>query len=159
MAYGGINRVVAAGSFDATFSLKNIRFNENYTWHDLSVGFKDKLSRTWFFVMSRRSMSMRLKDTEAPSQTGRPGDFGSDRSELLASFGQPPDSVKLRFIYDEKSGRCRFLYGINGAEAVSEPSISREGMHLAKPFSESNAAYILLSLGTAEADHFEIRPL
>ena len=154
MAHGGINRVVGAGSFDATFVVKNIRFNYDYTWHDISIGFKDKLGRTWFLAMGTRGMSMRFKDHEA----GKPGDF-IDRSETLTGYYRPPQSVKVRFIYDEESGRCRFLYGINGSEPTIEPEMSKKGMCLAKPFSESNAAYILASEAGLEMDHFEIRPL
>jgi len=155
MPYGGINRVVGAGSFDATFEICKIRYHNDLRWRDISVGFKDKLSRTWFFVMGQNRMSMRLKDTEAPGS----GDFGTDRSELLEVFAKPPDSVKLRFWYDQNSGRCRFFYGVNGAEPETEPRSSKEGLHLSKPFSESNAAYILVSEARVAANHFEIKPL
>ena len=37
--------------------------------------------------------------------------------------------------------------------------ISATGLKLAEPFSESNAAYILMSEGTVDCEYFEIKPL
>jgi hypothetical protein len=36
---------------------------------------------------------------------------------------------------------------------------SKAGLVLTGPFSESNAAYVLLSEGSLDVDHFEIKPI
>ena len=102
-------------------------------------------------------MEHSLKDSEAP--VDRISAIGAWKSELLSLYYRPPESVKIRFVYDEKTLRCRFFYGINGADAATESEMSKEGLHLSQPFSESNAVIFLLCGGSIAIDHFEIKPL
>jgi hypothetical protein len=151
MPYGGLNRVVGAGSFEANFSIKNIR----HPGHTI-IGFKDKFSRTWHMGFGRRRMEHSLKDSEAPVE--RISAIGVWKSELLSEYHRPPESVKIRFVYNEKTLRCRFFYGVNGSDAT-ESKMSKEGFYLSQPFSESNAVILLATGGSMDVDHFEIRPI
>jgi hypothetical protein len=80
------------------------------------------------------------------------------KSELLSEYYRPPESVKIRFVYNEKTLRCRFFYGINGSDAT-ESKMSKEGFYLSQPFSESNAVILLATGGSIDIDHFEIKPI
>jgi hypothetical protein len=93
---------------------------------------------------------MMFKDNPGKNESG------GGRSFKLT---EPTKSIKARFTYDAQSGKCRVFYGLNGAEPVTEMPGSIAGLKLAEPFSESNAAYILMSEGTVDCDHFEIKPL
>ncbi|MHC4639698.1 MAG: SUMF1/EgtB/PvdO family nonheme iron enzyme, partial [Planctomycetota bacterium] len=150
MPYGGPNRVVGAGSFKATFAFDNFRFHEGNRWREFSFGFKDKFCRTWFLSFGRDRLDMMFKDNPGNNEVG------GGKAVLLDEM---PKSVKGRFIYNAETGKCRVFYGFNGAEPTTEMPGSIAGLKLAEPFSESNAAYILMSEGTVDLDHFEIKPL
>jgi len=152
MPYGGLNRVIGAGSFEAIFSIKRIR----HPGHTV-VGFKDKFSRTWNLGFGPHRMEHSLKDAEAPVE--RISAIGVRKSELLSLYYSPPESVKIRFVYSEKTLRCRFFYGINGSDAITESRMSKEGLYLSQPFSESNAVVFLATGGSIDVDHFEIKPI
>jgi len=154
MAYGGITRVVGAGSFDAVFALDNTSLDPRFSWREIAFGFKDKFRVTWFLVFnsSGQQLGIYFKD-----QNPKPG-YKRPRGEAV-KFTEFPKSVKARFTFDEQSGRCRVFYGLNGDEATTEMPQSREGLYLGEPFSESNAAYVLLSDASADIDHFEIKPI
>ncbi len=154
MAYGGVNRVVGTGSFEAVFALDNMRLDPRFTWREIAFGFKDKFRITWFlaFNSSGRQLGIYFKD-----QNPKPG-VKTPRAEAV-EFEQLPNSVKARFTYDEQTGRCRVFCGFNGDEPTTEMPRSKKGLYLGEPFSESNAAYILLSEAAADIDHFEIKPI
>jgi hypothetical protein len=149
MPYGGPNRVVGAGSFEAVFAFDNFSFHGGNRWREFAFGFKDKFCRTWFLEFGRDRLAMRFKDNPGNNENG--GGEPVPLEEL-------PRSVKARFTYDARTGRCRVFYGFDGAEPSTEMPGSKAGLVLAEPFSESNAAYILMSEGTVELDHFEVRP-
>jgi hypothetical protein len=65
----------------------------------------------------------------------------------------------MRFVWNEKNRQIRIFYGLNGAEPTTETPQTSKGAYLTSPFSESNAAYFLMSLATADIDHFEIKPI
>jgi hypothetical protein len=150
MPYGGPTRVVGAGSFEATFAFDNFSYHPGNRWREFSFGFKDKFCRTWFFQFGKNRLRMLFKDNPGNNESG-----GGKAIELT----EMPRSVKARFTYNAKTGKCRAFYGFNGAEPATEMPGSIAGMKLAEPFSESNAAYILMSEGTVDLDHFEIKPL
>ena len=102
-------------------------------------------------------MEHSLKDSEVPVE--RISAIGVWKSELLSEYYLPPESVKVRFVYDEKTLRCRFFYGMNGLDATTESKMSKEGLYLSQPFSESNAVIFLATEGGIDLDHFEIRPM
>jgi hypothetical protein len=151
MPYGGINRVVGTGPFEAVFALDNMRFHPGLRRGEISCGFKDKLCRTWFLVVTQDQVGLYFKDQLAREQAGPGG--------KPVTFTKMPESLRAKFVWSEKTKRCRVFYGFNGAEPVTEMPRSEAGLYMAEPFSESNAAYVLLSDATAGIDHFEIRPL
>jgi formylglycine-generating enzyme required for sulfatase activity len=150
MPYGGPTRVVGAGSFEAVFAFDNFRFHGGNRWREFAFGFKDKFCRTWFLSFGRNRLGMMFKDNPGNNENG-----GGKAVQLT----EMPKSVKGQFTYDAKSGKCRLFYGLNGAEPGTEMPGSIAGLTLAEPFSESNAAYILMSEGTVDCQHFEIKPL
>jgi len=152
MPYGGINKVVGEGSFDAVFVFDNLNFHKDLKWKDLSFGFKDKLRRTWFLGVNGKQMHLYFKDLPGEGKIKLPPD-------KPVKFDKCPKMIKARFIYNEKTRRCRVFYGFNGQEPVIEMPRSKAGLYFAEPFSESNAAYILMSNGSIDVDHFEIKPL
>jgi len=141
--FNGISRVVGSGSFEAVFSLEKIRFNyaRGTVSDGLAVGFKTPFSR------ANPSLIVQIYEN------GIEGAGGG------ITLSRPPESVKIRFVYDAASLRCRIYYGLAGTEPLMEFARSREGLFLKTPLSESTAAVILMSNGTVEVDEFEIRPL
>jgi len=142
--YNGINRRVGTGSFEVVFELSDIRYNEQgpVISEGVTLGFRDSISEhgTTMFVW--------IKMDKILSRT-----FGS------VPLDSPPKSAKIRFIYDESNFRWRVFYGLNGAEPVTEFEKSREGFYNTGPTSESIAAYVLMSNGSVDLDHFELKPL
>jgi formylglycine-generating enzyme required for sulfatase activity len=152
MPYGGLNRVVGKGSFELVFEFNNVSFHKDIRGEDLSFGLKDKLCRTWFLGANDKKMQVYFKDVPGEGKVRHP-------SAEPVKFDRIPGSIKARFVYNEKTGRCRVFYGFNGAEPTTEMPRSKAGLVLTGPFSESNAAYILMSEGTIDVDRFEVRPI
>ena len=82
---------------------------------------------------------------------------------LVTRVGKPvelesqPKSARVRFTYNEKTLQWRIFYGLNGDEPVTELAESKEGIFWSTPTSESLAAYVMMSQGNCDLDHFEIR--
>jgi len=152
MPYGGINRVIGTGSFEATFEFDNISTHQGIGGFEINFGFKDKLCRTWFLGANDKQMHVYFKDVPGEGKIRHP------RSEPV-KFSKVPKSLKAKFVWNEKTRRCRVFYGFNGAEPTTEMPRSKAGLVLTKPFSESNAAYILMTEGSVDVDRFEIKPL
>jgi hypothetical protein len=141
--FNGISRVVGSGSFEAVFALKNISYNpaRGTVSDGLAVGFKDSFKR------GNPPLSVVI------------GEKGLEGIKEHVVLPRPPKSAKIKFVYDNETLRWRVFYGLNGAEPVMEFPASREGFVLKSPLSESTSAVILMSNGTVELDHFEIKPL
>jgi hypothetical protein len=77
----------------------------------------------------------------------------------LVKYTEVPKSLKAKFVWNEKTRRCQVFYGFNGDEPTTEMPRSKAGLYLGEPFSESNAAYVLMTDGSLDVDHFEIKPL
>jgi len=153
MPYGGLSRVIGSGSFDAIFKFDNLSFHKGLRGEEIGFGFKDKLARTWFVnVTPRKMITVYLKDNPGERKIKLPPAEPVKLDKL-------PRSIQARFTYDEKTKRCRVFYGLDGAEPTQEMPRSKAGLFLYEPFSESNAAYILMTEGSVDADHFEIKPL
>jgi len=142
--YNGINRLVGTGSFEATFTLKNIHYNPPGARisEGVTLGFRDPLGQ------NSPTMFVWIKQNQI---TCRP--FGS------VELARPPKSAKITFIYDDQKLQWRVLYGLNGAEPDTEFEKSKAGFYINGPNSESIAAYILMSNGKCDLDYFEIKPL
>lgn len=152
MPYGGLNIVVGKGSFDAVFDFDNLSFHNELRGGDLSFGLKDKLGRTWFLGVNQRQMVAYFKDTPGERKLKQP------RGEPV-KFKNVPGRIKARFVYNQQTGRCQVFYGFDGAEPTEEMPRSKGGLYFYEPFSESNAAYILLTDCNIDVARFEIKPL
>jgi len=142
--YNGFNRRVGTGSFEAVFSVKNIRYNPQgpRIAEGLTIGFRDPMSAGGF------TMFIFTKLHEIAPRFGK-----------AIRLDSVPRAIKFRFTYDNSDYRWRVFYGLNGAEPTTEFAESSEGVYWKEPSSESCAAYILMSNGSADLDYFEIKPL
>jgi formylglycine-generating enzyme required for sulfatase activity len=150
----GINRIVGEGSFDVTLTLSSMKVNPKtpYARPSIITGFKDALDRTVFMTMNSRGISLMVKDNESEPA------FRNNYTDQ-ASFSSPPESARIRLVWDAKDRRYRVFYGINSSEAVTELPASVEGVYLGSEFTESASLYILVSKGVVEVDRCEIKPL
>jgi len=143
--YNGLNRVVGAGSFEATFAVENIRYNP--TWNvseGVTLGFKDAFKR------GSPTMFVHVKSDRITGTEGR--------NFKHVSLSSPPTSAKVRFIWNEPKRQWRVFYGVNGEEPVHEFEGSKAGFYVKSALSESTAANFLMSNGKMDIDHFEIKP-
>jgi len=142
--YNGINRLVGAGSFEATFSVTNIQYNPpgEKISEGVTLGFKNPLSG------GVGTMFVWIKQNEITTRG-----LGS------VQLDNPPKAAKIKFIYDESTLRWRIFYGIDGQEPLTEFSKSKSGIYMKATTNELCAAYILMSNGTVDLDYFEIKPL
>jgi formylglycine-generating enzyme required for sulfatase activity len=140
--YNGLNRVVGAGSFEATFAVKNIHYNPagKHPSEGVTLGFKDGFYNPSMFVWIKEN-----------------GIHGAFFKHIPLS--KPPTSAKLRFIWNEKTKQWRVFYGLNGKEPTTEFPESKAGLYYESPLTESAAAFFLMSNGRMDIDHFEIAPL
>ena len=142
--YNGINRLVGTGSFEATFVVEQIHYNPPgpRISEGVTLGFRDP------FGDDSPTMFVWIKQNEIAC---RP--FGS------VKLAAPPKSAKIKFVFDESNLQWRVLYGLNGAEPTTEFEKSREGFYVKSPNTECMGAYIMMSNGRCDLDHFEIKPL
>jgi len=136
----GVNHIIGKGSFEASFSFKNIEFKPPhertrpgvYVWiQDGSSGIKVNFRRGFIAL----------------------GEPPEEKYPCL------PESAKLKIIRNDEEGRWRIYYGINGEEAVNEIPSSKKGLFYDEPMSESSAVFLLPKSCKVDVDHFEIKPL
>jgi hypothetical protein len=143
--YNGINRHVGTGSFEAVFKLKNIHYNPPgpRISEGVTLGFRDPTcaaGETMFVWLKQNMITLR------------------DRYPV--KLEEPPKSAKIRFTYDDTTRRWRVFYGLNGAEPTNEFKRSQiDGIYFGESTSESIGAYVLMSNGSVDLDHYEIRPI
>ncbi|MHC4528789.1 MAG: SUMF1/EgtB/PvdO family nonheme iron enzyme, partial [Planctomycetota bacterium] len=149
----GINRIVGAGSFEATFAVKNIKFNPGNggVTPGPRIKFRDARTRTLSLRFDKDHIALDVKDEETTS----PLKF--DREDVVR-YSTPPTSGKARLIWNEQKKQWRIFYGLNGAEPTAELPQSKAGIYFGKPFSETTALYLVVDHGSADFDHFEIKP-
>ena len=141
--YNGLNRVVGAGSFEATFAVKNIRYNPSWVVSEgVTLGFKDAFNKTMFVHIKADHIT---------------GPDGSNFKRV--TLPSPPTSAKVRFLWNEPTRRWRVFYGLEGAEPTTQLLQSKAGIYYEKPMTESCAAFFLMSNGRMDIDYFEIKPL
>ncbi|MHC4620499.1 MAG: SUMF1/EgtB/PvdO family nonheme iron enzyme [Planctomycetota bacterium] len=151
--FQGMNRLIGAGSFDMNMSFKNISYNPRGRTASpgITIWVKDAMMRRLHFYVRDDRVDVGLADEEDPVRLRWP--------RGAVKCARPPVSAKLRFIYNEKTKRVRIFYGLNGDEATTELPQSKAGIYFGRPLSESTAAYIMMSNGRVDVDHFEIRPI
>jgi hypothetical protein len=142
--YEGLSRVVGNGSFEAVFSVKNIRYNPRgpNISDGLTLGFKDSFNK------NNETMFVWIREDSISGNVFK----GIPLSEM-------PKAAKLRFIWNEKTRQWKIFYGLNGDESTTEIAESKTGIYYESPTSESFSAFFLMSNGSMDVDHFEITPL
>ncbi|MHC4212932.1 MAG: SUMF1/EgtB/PvdO family nonheme iron enzyme [Planctomycetota bacterium] len=145
--FNGINRPVAKGSFEAVFSATNIKYNKwrNRPTEGLTMGFRDPMSA------GSSTMFVFVQENEIRLRAAKP-----DQKVILA---QPAGAIKLKFIYNDKTHLWRVFYGLDGDEPTIQIGSGSPAMKFKEPTSESLAAYILMSQGSADLDYVEIKPI
>jgi len=142
--YNGINRLVGTGSFEALFEVTNIRYNPPgpKISEGVTLGLRDPLAEggETMFVWIKQNM-ITLRDPHP------------------VTLEQPPKSAKIKFTYEDTTRRWRVFYGLDGAEPTNEFKRSQvDGIYFGESTSESIGAYVLMSNGSVDLDHFEIVP-
>jgi hypothetical protein len=161
--HNGINRIIGAGSFEATLTFKRIGFHPrgDDVSEGLSIWIKD--DREHFLALSIKEDQIELEVRDAGSplslqnahyRVTRGWSWGASQAE----YSSPPTAAALKFIWDEDKRRMRIFYGLNGSDAIHEMPQNEAGLHFGRPLSESTTIYILMSNGTIDIDHFEVTP-
>jgi len=150
----GLNRIVGEGSFEMVFTIKNIRFNPSLRKGApaFTVWLKDDRVRTLILHIRDERMGVDLKDKEAESP------FEKNPSQEVC-YSKPPKSANLKLTYNENTRQIRVFYGLDGAEATIELPQSKAGLYFARPLTESTAIYLLMTSGSMDIDHYEIKPV
>ncbi|MHC4800380.1 MAG: hypothetical protein ACYTF1_27380 [Planctomycetota bacterium] len=150
----GINRIVGKGSFEATFEVRNLKFNPGNggVTPGPRIKFKDARTRTLSLRFDKNHIALDILDEE----TSSPLKFDRD---LAVRYSTPPTSGKARLIWNEDKRQWRIFYGLNGTEPTTELPQSKAGIYFGKPFSETTAVYLVVDHGSAEFDYFEIKPV
>ena len=161
--HNGINRNVGSGSFEISLAVKNIHYNpvSDRVSEGLSIWLKDDRARHCAVSFKEDHIKLEIRDIETslplPGAGYREG-MGWRWEDTQARYPEPPESLKAKFTWDEKSRRLRIYYGLNGAGPTTELAQSIQGIYFGRPLTESTAFYILMSNGQIDVDHYEIRP-
>jgi hypothetical protein len=142
--YEGLNRVVGAGSFEALFAVRNIHYHPagKNASEGVTLGFKDAFNK------HNPTMFVRIRENSISGEAFK-----------RIPLSEPPTSVKLRFVWNEKNRQWRVFYGLDGNEPTTEFPESKAGLFYKSPLTESTAACFLMSNGSIDIDHFAIEPL
>jgi hypothetical protein len=151
--FQGMNRLIGAGSFEMNMAFKNISYNPRGRTASpgITIWVKDAMTRRTHFYVRDDRVDVGLADEEDPVRLNWPRE--------TVKCEKPPVSAKLRFIYNEGARQIRIFYGLNGDDATTELPQSKAGIYFGRPLSESTAAYIMMSNGRVDIDHFEIKPI
>ncbi|MHC4754719.1 MAG: exo-alpha-sialidase, partial [Planctomycetota bacterium] len=143
--HGGVNRIVGEGSFEAKFTVGNIRSNSGLAGPRVNVGFRDAFRET-FYVQVKPDLIKIVLPESMPKVKA-------------VSFPENISSVTVKFTWDEYDNRLRVFYGLNNAEPEVEFDESRAGLFIDRGMSESTSAFMYVRNGIADLDHFEIVPI
>ena len=156
--FRGMNRLIGEGSFEIDMAFKNIHYNPrgDTASAGITIWIKDAMMRRLHFYVREDRMDLGLADEEDPVPWPK-------NAQSVVPYASPPTSAKLKFIYNENTGRIRIFYGLNPGDAGNEPTTefpcTKAGIYFGRPLTESTAAYIMMSNGQVDLDHFEIKPL
>ncbi len=162
--HNGINRVIGEGSFEATLTIKNIHYNpvRDRVSEGLAIWIKDDRSRFAGLAVKEDHIKLEIRDAETSSplpgaqhRVARGWIFETQQ----ARYEKPPTSARMRFVWNEQKRQMRILYGLDGAEPITEIPLSKAGLYFGQPLTESTALYVLMSNGSIEIDHLEIEPI
>jgi len=152
--YKGLNRLLGAGSFEMTLSLLNIRYSPRADTASpgITIWLRDAQAHRLVFEVREDRLRFAMVDQEKRPRI-------PEGPEYQVTYSTPPTSAKMKFSYDETSKRIRIYYGLDGADATTELPQSRFGIYFGTPLSECTAAHIMMSNGSVDLDHFQVRPL
>jgi len=152
--FQGMNRLIGEGSFEMNIAFDNIRYNPrgDTASPGITIWIKDAMMRRLHFYVREDRINLGLQDEEEPVPWPK-------NTVSQIPYSTPPTSANLKFIYNEDTRRIRIFYGLNGAEPTTELPCTKAGIYFGKPLTESTAAYIMMSNGQVDVDHFEIKPL
>ncbi|MHC4647420.1 MAG: hypothetical protein ACYTBJ_18165 [Planctomycetota bacterium] len=152
--FQGMNRILGEGSFEMDIDVKNLQFNPRGATSSpgLTIWIKDAYMRRLHFYIRDDRIDMGLFDEEEPVHMK-----WQDDPAMPVRYTTPPNSARLKFIYNEEKRQVRIFYGLGGDEATTELSYSNAGIYFGKPLSECNAVYIMFSNGRVDVGHYEVR--
>jgi formylglycine-generating enzyme required for sulfatase activity len=162
--HSGINRTIGEGSFEAKLNIKNIHYNpvRDRVSEGLAIWIKDDRSRFVGLAIKEDHIKLEVRDAETSSpllgaqhRTARGWIFETEQGR----YAKPPTSAQMRFIWNEKKRQVRILYGLDGAEPLTEIPLSKAGLYFGRPLTESTTLYILMSNGRIDIDHLQIEPI
>ncbi|MHC4572927.1 MAG: SUMF1/EgtB/PvdO family nonheme iron enzyme [Planctomycetota bacterium] len=150
----GINRLTGKGSFEAAFTVSNIKINpgDGGVTPGPRIMFRDARTRRMSLRFDKERIALDIVDEE----TSSPLRF--DRQDQVR-YSTPPRLAKARLIWNENKRQWRIFYGLNGDEPTTELPQSKAGIYFGKPLSETTAVYLVVDHGRADFDHFEIKPI
>ncbi|MHC4635998.1 MAG: SUMF1/EgtB/PvdO family nonheme iron enzyme [Planctomycetota bacterium] len=160
--HNGLNRLLGEGSFDLRVNFSNIRYypRGERVSEGAVLWFRDGNTRWLALAFKEDQIKLEIKDadTDKPITGARLRPGRGWMIETKDQIAETPRSVKLRLLWNHSTQRLRIYYGLNGDEPVHELPLSRTGIYYGKPLSDSNACYFLMSNGSIDLDHFEIKP-
>jgi formylglycine-generating enzyme required for sulfatase activity/lysophospholipase L1-like esterase len=150
----GINRIVGKGSFEATFEVRNLKFNPGNggVTPGPRIKFKDARTRTLSLRFDKDRIALDVVDEETDSRLN----FGKNQE---VRYSTVPASAKAKLIWNENKKQWKIFYGFNGDDPTIELPQSKAGIFYGKPFSETTAVSLVVDHGSAEFDNFQIKPV
>ena len=151
--HNGINRIVGRGSFELALSISAIDFHPRgeRISEGVSVGLKDGRARSVSVVVREDELRFNFRDLETTAP------IAMKTVDLTVPYDSPPKAVQIRLVWSEPKRRLHVYYGLDGHDATTELRQSQKGIVFGRPLSESTAFHVLVSNGTIELDHFELR--
>jgi len=146
----GVTRLLGKGSLVLTASIKDIRLNPGrggktpgpYIW------FRDPRQREFYIRFDKDRIALWLVGQKEVGTKVEP-----------VRYERPPESAKVKLIWNEQTRRMRVFYGLNGDEPVTELPKSKAGIYYTDPFSETTALYLVVDHGSAAFDYLKIEPV
>ncbi|MHC4665949.1 MAG: SUMF1/EgtB/PvdO family nonheme iron enzyme [Planctomycetota bacterium] len=161
--HNGINRIIGEGTFEAALTFTSIDFypRGDRVSEGLSIWIKDDRER--FLALSIKEDHIKLEVRDARTSSPLPDASyrvtrGWTWGTSQVRYSKPPTAAVLKFIWNEDKKRMRIFYGLDGSGPINEMPQSKAGIYFGRPLSESTAAYIMMSNGKADVDHFEVTP-
>ena len=146
----GLNRILGAGSFDATVSVSGLTYRprSGNTTPGPIVRLRDARARGFTLRFGPEKLHLSKKDEEPPA--GHRGEGGT-----TVAYDAPPKSAKVRLVWNEGTRELRLFYGLDGAPPTT-PATQKPFVY-GKPFSESTAFYVIVEHGHMVIEDVKIR--
>jgi hypothetical protein len=125
----------------------------------LVILIRDSRARSMSFAVRDNGIDLDYSDNEPGPRAKdvRQDPAGRGPEFEPVRYSTPPKSATIRLVYDEPKKHIRVLYGLDGKEPLEEHPRSKAGIIFARPLSECTATFILMSNGSIDVDHFEIK--